>query len=112
MSANAAADELQQRRRRTGFVTIACGLIAAVGFVFASPDDVWPAAAMRIGIVFGALWLCFPSGKRRAAWAVLTPTRMFLLAVLAWYGTRIKFLIPAILVLFVVLRFLRPRNRR
>lgn len=105
-------DELQQRRQRVGLVTIACGITAVTGFIFAPPDSVWPAAAMRIGIVFGSLWLCFPSGRRKAAWSVLTPGRLFLVAIAAWYASRLKYALPALAVLLLLLRFLRPPARR
>lgn len=111
MSAHPESDYLLERRRRVGFVTVTCGILALGGFVFASPSDVWPAAAMRIGIVFGSLWLCFPSGKRRAAWAVLTPTKLFILALLAWYGRRLIVFLPAVAALLFVLRILQPRQK-
>ncbi|MFM7059471.1 MAG: hypothetical protein ACKO2P_21365 [Planctomycetota bacterium] len=104
-------DELLQRRRRVGLVTLICGVTAVSGFIFATPDAVWPAAAMRIGIVFGSLWLCFPSGGRRAAWAVLTPGRLLLLAVAAYYASRLKFALPALGVFLLLLRFFRPKRR-
>ncbi|MEY3175181.1 MAG: hypothetical protein RLZZ436_3095 [Planctomycetota bacterium] len=108
----AVVDDLQQRRRRVGLVTLVCGVTAAAGFIFATPDAVWPAAAMRIGIVFGSLWLCFPDGRRRAAWSVLTPGRLFLVAIAAWYASRLKYALPALGVLLVLLRFLRPPANR
>ncbi len=110
-TAVAPADDLLQRRRRVGLVTMICAITALTGFIFATPDAVWPAAAMRIGIVFGALWLCFPSTGRRAAWAVLTPGRLLLVAVAAWYASRLKYALPALGVLLLALRFLRPRRR-
>lgn len=112
MSAHPKSDYLQDRRRRVGFVTVICGCLALGGFVFASPTELWPAAAMRIGIVFGSLWLCFPSGNRRAAWAVLTPTRLFILAIFAWYGRRLMVFLPAVASLLLVLRILRPRQKQ
>lgn len=108
----ALTDDLLQRRQRVGLVTVICGLTAFTGFLFAPGDSVWPAAAMRIGIVFGSLWLCFPSGRRRAAWAVLTPGRLFLVAVAAYYASRLKYALPALGVLLLLLRFLRPPGQR
>ena len=110
-TAIAPGDDLIHRRWRVGLVTVICAVTALSGFIFAAPDAVWPAAAMRIGIVFGALWLCFPATGRRAAWAVLTPGRLLLVAVAAWYASRLKYALPALGVLLLMLRFLRPRRR-
>ena len=39
---------------------------------------------MRIGIVLGALWLCFPTATRPAAWTILTRGRLITLVIGAW----------------------------
>lgn len=47
-------EEYRTRRQRTGAVALICLISAVGGFLFAEPGSAWVAAALRIGIVFGA----------------------------------------------------------
>lgn len=102
----------RSRRHMTGIVTLLCLGSAGLGFLFAAPGSAWAASAFRIGIVFGALWLCFPTKTRPAAWAMFSPMRLILLAVAVHYAQRLKWYLPAILVGILLYRMLRPRQRR
>jgi hypothetical protein len=105
-------EEYRSRRQRTGAVTLICLISALGGFLFAEPGSAWVAAALRIGIVFGALWLCFPTRTRPAAWAFFSPVRLVVIAVSAYYFHRIKWLLPFLAILAILLSILRPRVRK
>ena len=102
--------ELAKRRRRVGLVAAVFGIAAGAGFALAPENSAWPAACMRIGIVFGALWLCLPVKRRPKVWNNLSTGRLIALAVLAILINRLKYLFPFIGVLTVLAWFLRPRR--
>jgi hypothetical protein len=104
--------ELAERRRRTGIATVALLTGGVFGLLFAEPGSVWPAACLRIGIVLAALWTCFPTRTRPAAWAFLRPERLFVLGLILWFLPRLKPILPAVAVVLLLLWFLRPRRRR
>lgn len=106
------SSESVQRRRRVGWVALIFGVSAGAGFLFAPGDSAWPAACLRIGIVFGALWLCLPVRKRPAVWNKLSFGRLVLLAVGAILINRLKYLFPVIGVLTVLVWILKPRLDR
>lgn len=105
-------EEYRTRRQRTGAVALICLISALGGFLFAEPGSAWVAAAMRIGIVFSALWLCFPTRTRPAAWAVFSPVRLVLIALCAYYFQRIKWFLPALAIFAVLYSILRPRIKK
>ena len=100
------------RRRRVGRTALICLCVAAVGLATSETDTVWSAAAMRIGIVLGALWLCFPTATRPAAWTVLTRGRILVLVVGAIFWNRLKYAMPFIGIAAAVIWFIRPRTKR
>lgn len=100
------------RRRRVGWTAIVCICVAVVGFATTEENLVWAAAAMRIGFVLGALWLCFPTKTRPAAWAVLTQGRLAALVIGALLWPRIKSAIPFLAIVAILLWFIRPRGKR
>lgn len=103
------------RRRRVGWSAIICLGIAAAGITMAEKDSVWPAAAMRVGVVLGALWLCFPSKTRPAAWESLTNGRMAVLVIgaLLWNRLfRLKFAMPFLALAGLFVYFIRPRKKQ
>jgi len=102
--------ELAVRRRRVGVVAGAFLVAAGCGFVFATENSAWPAACLRIGIVFGALWLCLPVQRRPTVWKSMSAGRLVGLAVLAILVNRLKYLFPVIGVLTVLAWILRPRR--
>ncbi|MFM7166912.1 MAG: hypothetical protein ACKO3T_16875 [Planctomycetaceae bacterium] len=109
---NTSHTEFAERRRRTGIATavlLSCGV---VGLVFADSTAVWPAACLRIGIVLAALWTCFPTRTRPAAWAFLRPERLFVLGLVLWFLPRLKPILPVVAVVLILLWFLRPRRPR
>lgn len=103
---------LISRRRRVGWITLGCLGLSAVGFVVAEEDSVWPAAAMRIGIVLGALWLCLPAKSRPAAWAAFTPGRLMVIVLAAMLINRVKFMLPLLAIAGILGWILRPKKRR
>ncbi len=103
---------LFDRRRRVGWTALVCVCMAVVGFATEGKDCVWAAAAMRIGFVLGALWLCFPTKTRPAAWAVLTQGRLVVLVIGALLWGRIKLALPFLAIAGIVLWFIRPRGKR
>ncbi len=102
--------EPARRRRRVGLVAAIFGIAAGVGFGVAPENSAWPAACLRIGIVFGALWLCLPAKRRPKVWKNLSVGRLVALAVLAILVNRLKYLFPVIGVLTVIAWVLRPRR--
>lgn len=106
------SSESAQRRRRVGWVALIFGLSAGAGFIFAPGDSAWPAACLRIGIVFGALWLCLPVRKRPAVWNQLSAGRLLALAVGAILVNRLKYVFPVIGILTVLIWILKPRLGR
>ena len=103
---------LFDRRRRVGWTTLVCLCVAVVGFTTEGKECVWAAAAMRIGFVLGALWLCFPTKTRPAAWAVLTQGRLVAIVIGALFWSRIKYALPFLAIAGIVLWFIRPRGKR
>ena len=103
---------LIDRRRRVGWATLVCLCVAIAGFVAEGRECVWAAAAMRIGFVLGALWLCFPTETRPAAWAVLTQGRLVALVIGALLWPRIKTAMPFLAVAAIIVWFIRPRAKR
>ena len=103
---------LFDRRRRVGWTALACLCVAFVGLATAEENSVWAAAAMRIGFVLGALWLCFPTKTRPAAWAVLTQGRLAALVIGALLWPRIKAAVPFLAIAAIVIWFIRPRGKR
>jgi len=101
---------LIDRRHRVGWAAIVCLGMAATGITFAENDSVWPAAALRVGIVLGALWLCLPTKTRPAAWAALTNGRMVALVIAILLWNRIKYFMPFLALAVVILWFIRPRK--
>ena len=100
------------RRRRVGWTAMVCGCVAVFGFATEGNECVWAAAAMRIGFVMGALWLCFPTKTRPAAWAVLTKGRLVAIVIGALFWSRIKYALPFLAIAGIVLWFIRPREKR
>ena len=103
---------LIDRRRRVGWTVLICSCIAVAGLATEGRDCVWAAAAMRIGFVLGALWLCFPTKTRPAAWAVLTQGRLVALVLGALFWSRVKYALPFLAIAGIVLWFIRPRGKR
>ncbi len=103
---------LIERRRRVGWSVLICSCIAAAGLSTEGRDCVWAAAAMRIGFVLGALWLCFPTKTRPAAWEVLTQGRLLALVLGALFWSRVKYALPFLAIAGIVLWFIRPRGKQ
>jgi hypothetical protein len=103
---------LIDRRRRVGWTAVVCLCVATVGLTTSTTDNVWSAAAMRIGIVLGALWLCFPTSTRPAAWTVLTRGRLIALVIGAILMNRLKYALPFFGIAAAVIWFIRPRAKR
>ena len=103
---------LINRRRRVGGITLGCIALAAVGFATQEKDSVWPAAAMRVGIVLGALWLCLPTESRPSAWAAITRGRLVVIILTAVLINRVKFILPLLAIAGILGWLLRPKKRR
>lgn len=103
---------LINRRRRVGWITLGCMALAVGGFATQEKDSVWPAAAMRVGIVLGALWLCLPARTRPAAWAAITRGRLLVIIGMAILINRVKFVLPLLAIAGVLGWLLRPKKRR
>ncbi len=106
-----AAPSLIDRRRRVGWTALICLCVAAVGLATSTTDAVWSAAALRIGIVLGALWLCFPTATRPAAWTVLTRGRLVAIVIGAILMNRLKYALPFFGIAAAVIWFIRPRSK-
>lgn len=100
------------RRRRVGWVAIACLVVATGGFAAEGFESAWAAAASRVGIVLGALWLCLPTRTRPAAWASLSPGKVAAVGIAAVLMNRIKIFLPFLAVAGLIVWALRPRNKR
>lgn len=103
---------LINRRRRVGWITLGCLALAAVGFATQEKDSVWPAAAMRVGIVLGALWLCLPAKTRPAAWAAITRGRLAVIILTALLINRVRFMLPLLAIAGILGWLLRSKKRR
>jgi hypothetical protein len=100
------------RRRRVGWVAIVCLVAAAGGFAVEGFESAWAAAASRVGIVLGALWLCLPTKTRPAAWASLSPGKVAAVSIAALFMNRIRIFLPFLAVAGFIVWALRPRNKR
>ncbi|MDA1229579.1 MAG: hypothetical protein O2856_02270 [Planctomycetota bacterium] len=109
---NNAEPTLIDRRRRVGWMAILCLSVAVFGLATTEHDTVWAAGAMRIGIVLGALWLCFPSKTRPAAWAALTQGRLTAIVIGAFFMNRLKYALPFVAIAATVIWFIRPRGKK
>jgi chromate transport protein ChrA len=103
---------LINRRRRVGWITLVCIVLAAVGFSTQPKESVWPAAAMRVGIVLGALWLCLPARTRPAAWEAITRGRLAVIILTAMLINRVKFVLPLLAIAGFLGWLLRPKKKR
>lgn len=108
----AADPSLIDRRRRVGWIALGCLLLAAVGFATSGTDSAWPSAAMRVGVVLGALWLCLPTKSRPAAWSVMSRERLAVIIVTAMLINRLKYALPLLAIAAVLGWVLRPKKRR
>ena len=100
------------RRSRIGVVALSCLAIAILGLLLADENSAWPAAALRISIVLGSLWLCLPTAQRPAAWARLTRGRLAVIVLITVFINRLKFLLPALLIVGIAAWLIRPKKRR
>jgi len=103
---------LIERRRRLGWAALGCLILAVSGLMFGSEDSVWPAAAMRISIVLGAIWLVLPVTPRSAAWPELTRSRLAMIVLAAVFINRVKFLLPILLIAGIAAWIVRPKKKR
>ena len=103
---------LINRRRRVGWITLGCMVIAAIGFATQPKELFWPAASMRVGIVLGALWLCLPAKTRPAAWSAMTQGRLAVIILVAVLINRVKFMLPLLAIAGILGWLLRPKKRR
>jgi len=100
------------RRRRVGWTALVCLCVAVAGFATEGKACIWAAAAMRIGFVLGALWLCFPTKTRPAAWAALTQGRLVALVLGALFWSRIKYALPFLALAGILIWVIRPRGKQ
>jgi len=94
-------------------VTAAICLCAGLAIlVVDSPENMWAAALIRVGLVTGALWIALPTRHREAAWANVSPH--LLLAVLLGalvFVSRPRIFLTLLIPLTIIGFFLRPRGR-
>lgn len=102
----------RQQRTRVGLVSGTLLVAGVVGLLKGMTDSLWPAACLRIGLVFFMLWLCFPSRRRPAAWSVIKPLPLGIIAFIMWFLPRLKPVLPLIAVAVAALLILRPRRKR
>ncbi len=102
----------RSQRQRVAIVASACLLAGGVGWCSSPSGTFWPAACLRIGFVFSSLWICFPSRRRPAAWAVISPLPLIIIAATAFFLPRVKGALPLVAVAAVALLILRPRRIR
>lgn len=108
-----AEPSLIDRRRRVGWIALACLVLAVAGLVSPnSRDTMWPAAAMRISIVLGALWLSLPTSRRPDAWSSLTRGRLAIIVLVAVFINRVKFVLPLLAAAGIAAWIIRPRKKR
>ena len=103
---------LIQRRRRMGWAAIGCLILAISGLTVGSADSAWPAAAMRISIVLGAIWLVLPVKPGRRTIPSLTRNRLIVIVLTAVFINRLKFLLPLLLIAGLAAWVIRPKKRR
>ncbi len=101
-----------ERRRRVGLIAAVCFGFAVTGFLMGRSDSAWTAAAMRISIVLGAIWLVLPTTRRPAAWSKLTRGRLAMIVLVTVFINRMKFLLPLMLIAGIAAWILRPKNRK
>jgi hypothetical protein len=103
---------LIQRRRRLGWSAIGCLILAISGLTFGPRDSAWPAAAMRISIVLGAIWLVLPVKPGHRSLPKLTRSRLVVIVLTAIFINRLKFLLPVLLIAGLAAWIVRPKKRR
>lgn len=102
---------LMGRRRRVGWITLVCFTVAIAGLAAGYGDSAWPAAALRISIVLGAIWLCLPTKRRSAVWSSLTANRLAVIVLTAVFINRLKFLLPILVIAGIAAWIIRPRKK-
>ena len=108
---NPRVEEDRWRKLILGVLAIAC-LVTAVVVHFCYPDQqAVLSAAIRIGVVLGALWLALPAPGERVRWGRMAP--MLAVAVVAIVLTRrmILVLIPGLVIAGILLALLRPKDK-
>lgn len=100
----------RSQRQRVAIVASVCLIAGGAGWFTSPQGTFWPAACLRIGFVFSSLWICFPSRRRPAAWAVISPVPLILIAAIAFFLPRVKGALPLVAVAAVALLILRPRS--
>lgn len=104
--------QLEERRRRVGLVAGGCLLVALGMLLFNDIQNAVASSLLRIGLVFGALWLALPTKSRPAAWAQLSRWKMAGLVAFAILLPRLKFFLPILLIGVAVGWMLRPKKKR
>ena len=105
------------RRLLVGIIAVALLTAAALLWILPGPSTsqqtlLWRAACGRIGVVMVALWLAMPTRTRPAAWANLNPRSVAAVVIVALaIRFPLRFLVPAVAVLFILGVFLRPKER-
>jgi hypothetical protein len=98
-------------RTLVGVIAAACLGIGLVIMLVDSPENMWCAAFIRIGLLCGAFWLALPAKGREAAWANLSP-RVLLGVLLAGLVivSRPRLFLILVIPLAVLGLLLRPRG--
>jgi hypothetical protein len=86
-----------RKRFQVGLIALGCLITAAAAGVTGQFESAWASAFLRIGTVFGALWLALPTETRPAAWARLSGGRLLMLLLVAVLLPRLKIVLPVLL---------------
>lgn len=105
-------EELIRKRLIVGVISAGCLVSAAAAGLTGQLDTAWASALLRIGTVFGALWLALPTRRRPAAWARISGWRLVALLIFAVLLPRLKYVLPVLLVGVLIGWLVRPRRRR
>ena len=108
---NARVEEDRWRKLILGVLAIACLVTAVVVYVCYPEQESILSAAIRIGVVLGALWFALPPPGQRVRWGRMAPVLAVAVVLIVVTRTKILVVIPGLVVAGILLALLRPRDK-
>jgi lysylphosphatidylglycerol synthetase-like protein (DUF2156 family) len=105
-------DSAPNKRPLIGVITLVCLGAAVVSATLDRWNAASAAALFRVATVMGALWLAYPAFADRAVWQKFYRRVILILIVTAVFINRLRFFLPLLLVVLIVIWFVRPKKKR
>ena len=99
------------KRLLIGLITVGCLIAAVVSALVGDWQTASTAALIRVGIVMAALWLAYPRIQRRAFWKRSSRRIIVGLVLVALTIKQLRFILPTVAVVLIVLWFVRPKKK-